>query len=174
MAYFSKFLRFQPGSPEPLQNAWFYQDSFNFNRFCYFRHPGQVPQKPSRMMYAMGFRAILLHLVLNWPGYLFSASWLGHPEPLQNGVFYWVSCYFGPFTAKLALVAIFSISARSPRTFPKLCFLLGFVSFWSICCWTGPGSYFQHLGQVPQNPSKIVFSIRFGVILVHLLLNWLW
>ena len=111
-----------------------------------------MPQDPSRMTFSTGFRSTLVHLLLNQPWWLFSASQPGAPEALQNALFNGVSAHFGPFATEPALVPIFGIPAWCPRTLPEWPFQRGFGPLWSIC--------------------RMAFSTGFRPTLVHLLLIW--
>ena len=119
------------------------------------------------MAFSTAFQPSLGYLLQIWPWRPFSASSSGAREPLQNCLFDASLAEFGPFAADLALVSIFSLLARCPRTPSRMAFSTGFRSsldhllqIWSWC---------KFSAWCPRSPSKTAFSTEFRSSLGNLL-----
>ena len=124
MAYFSQFSRFQPGRPEPLQKAWFYQDSFNFKRFwsqwlilASFWGFSLAAQNPSRRHDFTRIHPIIFDFVPMADFGKFLGFQPGRPETFQKVWFYQDSCNFNWFWSQWRILTNFwgfSLAAQNP------------------------------------------------------------
>ena len=96
------------------------------------------------------------------------------PEPLQNGLLDGISSQFGPFAADLALVAIFSVLARCPRTPPEWPFNRISIQFGPFAADFALVAIFSHLAKCPKKPSRMAFPMGFRPSLAPLLHIWPW
>ena len=81
---------------------------------------------------------------------------------------------FGPFAADLALVAIFSVLARCPRTPPEWPFNRISIQFGPFAADFALVAIFSHLARCPNKPSRVAFPMGFRPNLAHLLHIWPW